>query len=54
MEDEHKSKVMKGITEVFTDLGIPSDAVNVVIHENELDNWATAGEQDYSRFKKSE
>ncbi|TXT55471.1 MAG: hypothetical protein BAJALOKI2v1_680017 [Promethearchaeota archaeon] len=51
MEEEDKTKVMKGITEVFTDLNIPAEAVNIVIHENEQKNWATAGEKHSKRFK---
>jgi phenylpyruvate tautomerase PptA (4-oxalocrotonate tautomerase family) len=45
---------LKGIKTVFINLGIPLEAVNIVIHENELDNWPIAGELHSSRFKKSE
>ena len=41
----------KKITEVFTEMGIPAQAVTVVIHETELDNWGSAGEQHSVKFK---
>jgi 4-oxalocrotonate tautomerase family enzyme len=34
-----KPELIKKITEVFVGFGIPAQAVTVVIHENELDNW---------------
>jgi phenylpyruvate tautomerase PptA (4-oxalocrotonate tautomerase family) len=43
--------LIKKITEVFVGFGIPAQAVTVVIHENELDNWGTAGEQHSVTFK---
>jgi 4-oxalocrotonate tautomerase family enzyme len=48
---ERKSELIKKITEVFVGFGIPAQAVTVVIHENELDNWGTAGEQHSVKFK---
>ena len=46
-----KPELIKKITEVFVGFGIPAQAVTVVIHENELDNWGTAGEQHSVTFK---
>jgi 4-oxalocrotonate tautomerase family enzyme len=51
IEKEMKPKIIKKITEVFTDFGIPAQAVTVVIHETDLDNWGTAGEQHSVKFK---
>ena len=51
MPEEQKPKVIKKITEVFTGLGIPAEAVTVVIHENQLENWGSAGEQHSVKFK---
>ena len=48
---ERKPELIKKITEVFVGFGIPAQAVTVVIHENELDNWGTAGEQHSVTFK---
>ena len=51
LKDEQKPEIMKGITEVFTEMGIPAEAVTVLIHENGLENWGSAGEQHSVRFK---
>ena len=51
LEKERKPVIIKKITEVFTEIGIPTQAVTVVIHETELDNWGSAGEQHSVKFK---
>ncbi|MFH1637643.1 MAG: tautomerase family protein [Candidatus Woesearchaeota archaeon] len=51
LEKERKPVIIKKITDVFTELGIPAQAVTVVIHETEMDNWGSAGEQHSVKFK---
>jgi len=51
LKKEAKPALIKKITEVFTERGIPAQAVTVVIHETELDNWGSAGEQHSVKFK---
>ncbi|MFC1787372.1 4-oxalocrotonate tautomerase family protein [Halobacteriota archaeon] len=51
LDKESKPTIIKKITEVFTEMGIPAQAVTVVIHETELDNWGSAGEQHSVKFK---
>jgi 4-oxalocrotonate tautomerase family enzyme len=51
MDKEKKTEVMKKITDVFTGMGIPAQAVTVVIHETPMDNWGSAGEQHSVKFK---
>ena len=51
MDKEKKPEVIKKITDVFTEIGIPAQAVTVVIHETALDNWGTAGQQHSVKFK---
>ena len=51
LEKERKPVIIKKITEVFTEMEIPAQAVTVVIHETELDNWGSAGEQHSVKFK---
>ncbi len=51
MEKKNKPIVMKKITEVFTELGIPAQAITVIIKETELENWGSAGEQHSVKFK---
>ena len=43
MSAENKKKTVEGITKVFEDMGIPKDAVTVVIYEAPKTNWATGG-----------
>ena len=51
LEKEQKPVLIKKITEVFTEIGIPAQAVTVLIHETPLDNWGSAGEQHSVKFK---
>ena len=51
LEKEKKPVIIKKITEVFTEMGIPAQAVTVIIHETELENWGSAGEQHSIKFK---
>jgi 4-oxalocrotonate tautomerase family enzyme len=41
---EIKKQLACGITRVFSELRIPSEAVEVIIHEIPLENWAQGGE----------
>ena len=45
MPQERKPELMKKITKVFTEYEIPAQAVTILIHETQMDNWGTAGEQ---------
>lgn len=51
LDKENKPIIIKKITEVFTELGIPAQAVTVIIHETELENWGSEGEQHSIKFK---
>ena len=51
LDKESKPILIKKITEVFTEMGIPAQAVTIVIHETELENWGSAGEQHSVKFK---
>ena len=43
MSLENKKKVVEGITKVFFDIGIPSQATTIVITEIPKENWASDG-----------
>ena len=43
MTPENKKKTVEGITKVFEDLGVPKEAVHIVIYEAPKSNWATGG-----------
>jgi len=50
---EAKAKIIKGVTKVFEELGIPSRAVEVVIVEVSKENWGVGGEQASEKFKET-
>jgi 4-oxalocrotonate tautomerase len=41
---ENKKKIVEGITKVFKEMGVPKEAVHIVIYETPKSNWATGGE----------
>jgi len=43
MSPENKRKTVEGITKVFEEMGVPKDAVTIVIYEAPKSNWATGG-----------
>ena len=43
MSLDNKKKVVEGITKVFVDMGIPSQATTIVITEIPRENWASDG-----------
>jgi len=50
MSEEAKKKVAEGMTRVFTDLGIPKDAVTIIFYEVPKTNWATGGDLHSEKF----
>ncbi len=50
MNKENKKKVVEGITNVLQDIGIPRDAVTVIIYEAPKTNWASGGELHSEKF----
>ena len=48
---EKKAEIIKRITDVFVETGIPAQAVTVIIHDTPLENWGSAGEQHSVKFK---
>jgi 4-oxalocrotonate tautomerase len=50
---EAKEKIIKGITRVFEELGIPGHAVEVVILEVPKENWGVGGELASEKFKET-
>ncbi len=44
MSQESKRKIVQGITKVFEDIGVPKEAVEIIIYEAPKTNWATGGQ----------
>jgi len=49
--EENKRKIVEGITKVLEGLGIPREAVTVIIYETPKSNWATGGELHSEKFR---
>lgn len=43
MSLESKRKIVEGITRVFEEVGIPKEAVEIIIYEAPKTNWARGG-----------
>ena len=43
ISEDIAKKIISGVTKVFTDIGIPSHAVEVVIHETPKSYWGIEG-----------
>lgn len=50
VSSEAKRNVVSGITRVFEGLGIPRDAVEVIVVEVPKENWGLGGELASERF----
>jgi 4-oxalocrotonate tautomerase len=53
MTEENKKKLVEGMTKVLEELGIPRDAVTVIIYEAKKTNWATGGQLHSERYAKT-
>jgi phenylpyruvate tautomerase PptA (4-oxalocrotonate tautomerase family) len=50
---EAKARIIKDITKVFEELGIPGQAVEVITHEVLKENWEVERELVSRKFKKT-
>ncbi|MBN1163804.1 MAG: tautomerase family protein [Candidatus Krumholzibacteriota bacterium] len=48
--EDRVERVIKGITKVFVDLGVPEQAVEVIVHEVPMTNWGIGGEPASKKF----
>jgi len=55
MSKESKRRIVEGITKVFEEIGIPKEAVEIIIYETPKTNWATGGQlhSDSERLAKT-
>jgi 4-oxalocrotonate tautomerase len=47
---ENKKKMVEGITRVLEDMGIPKEAVTVIVCEEPKENWASGGTLHSEKF----
>lgn len=50
--EEQKAKLIKGITEVFKEIGVEPEHLSIVIHDVPRSNWGMRGEQASKLIKK--
>jgi len=43
--DEQKEELIRGITEAFERIGVPAEALNIIIHDIPKANWGLLGKQ---------
>lgn len=49
--EEAKRRVIEGVTKVFADLGIPAEAVEVLIHDVPKEDWGVGGLRASEKLK---
>jgi 4-oxalocrotonate tautomerase len=47
---ENKKKIVEGITKVLEDIGVPREAVTIIICEEPKENWASGGKLHSEKF----
>lgn len=50
MREEQKKRIVEGMTKVLEELGIPGEAVTIILYEVPKSNWATGGKLHSERF----
>jgi len=44
MSEENKKKLVEGITKVIAELGVPREAITIIIYEVPKTGWASGGQ----------
>jgi 4-oxalocrotonate tautomerase len=52
MSEEHKKKLVEGITKVIEELGVPREAITIIIYEVPKTDWASGGQLHSEKFEK--
>jgi 4-oxalocrotonate tautomerase len=52
ISEENKKKMVEGITKVMEELGVPREAITIIIEEIPKTNWASGGRLFSERFGK--
>jgi 4-oxalocrotonate tautomerase len=50
MSEENKKKIVEGFTKVLEEMGIPGEAVTVIVYEVSKGNWASGGKLHSEKF----
>ena len=52
ISQENKKKMVEGITKVIEELGVPREAITIIIEEIQKTNWASGGRLHSEKFGK--
>jgi 4-oxalocrotonate tautomerase len=50
MSEENKKKIVEGITKVIEELGVPREAITIIIYEVPKTDWASGGKLHSETF----
>ena len=51
ISEENKKKIVEGITSVIADIGVPKEAITIIIYEVPKNDWASGGQLHSERFQ---
>jgi 4-oxalocrotonate tautomerase len=47
---ENKKKIVEGITQVIQEVGVPREAITIILYEVPKTDWASGGQLQSERF----
>jgi 4-oxalocrotonate tautomerase len=50
ISEENKKKIVEGITKVIEEIGVPREAITIIIYEVPKTDWASGGQIHSERF----
>jgi 4-oxalocrotonate tautomerase len=50
ISEENKKKIVEGITKVIEEIGVPREAITIIIYEVPKTDWASGGQMHSERF----
>ena len=51
MSYENKKKIVEGITSVIQEVGVPREAITIILYEIPKTDWASGGQLHSERFR---
>jgi len=50
ISEENKKKIIEGITKVIEEIGVPREAITIIIYEIPKTDWASGGQIHSEKF----
>jgi 4-oxalocrotonate tautomerase len=50
ISEENKKKIVEGITKVIEEIGVPREAITIILYEVPKTDWASGGQMHSERF----